>query len=286
LPATDLVARAAAASTSHAALPLWLPWAALLVVVVVRLLWFLDYLRLGRHDLAGAFTLLTSSMYTATTEPERQKNHEDAGTETDRLVDICLLAGTIAFAAWTALFAVANQTPGSEISSTTRSVLLVGAIALVAAPMVFRVPDRHTTYIGRRSFLFIGLTAVGLAFAWLAEDLLGKVPGAVVALAAVAILVVRDVLDTVGEITLQRDTVRPALAAQRAMRAAAEQEAQAAAQRANEEGRTPVAAASGPAAGPSPHEAAAQQTVAPEAGADTARRDAEAADEAAKGDAT
>lgn len=227
MPATDIGARAAIASTSHPGLPRWLPWVALLVVVVVRLLWFFDYLRVGRRDLAGAFTLLTGSMYSATSEPERQKIHENVATETDRLVDICLLAGTIAFAAWTALFAVANQTPGSEISSTTRSLLLVGAVALVAAPVVFRVPDRHTTYIGRRSALFIGLTAVGLAFASLAEDLLGKVPGAVVTLAAVAVLIVRDVLDTVGEVTLQRSTVRPALEALRvAMRAGAEQDTQ------------------------------------------------------------
>lgn len=213
MPATDIVARGAVASTSHAGLPRWLLWAALIVVVAFRLLWFLDYLRVGRRNLAGALTLLTSSLYTTTSEEERQQIHESVATETDRLVDTCLLAGTIAFAAWTALFAVANQAPGSEISSTTRSLLLVGATALVATPIVFRVPDRHTAYIGRRSGLFIGLTAVGLALASLAEDLLGKVPGILVTLAAVAVLVVRDVFDTIGEISLQRSAVGPALAA-------------------------------------------------------------------------
>jgi hypothetical protein len=212
MPAADIVARRAVASTSHAGLPRWLVWAALIVVVVVRLFWFLDYLRVGRSNLAGALTLLTSSLYKTTREEERQTIHESVATETNRLVDTCLLAGTIAFAAWTALFAVANQAPGSEISSTTRSLLLVGAAALVATPIVFRVPDRHTAYIGRRSGLFIGLTAVGLALASLAEDLLGKIPGIVVTLAAVAVLVVRDVLDTIGEISLQRSAVAQALA--------------------------------------------------------------------------
>ena len=147
-------------------------------------------------------------MYTDNKRTRTEEIHESVATETDRLVDTCLLAGTIAFAAWTALFAVADQAPGSEISSTTRSLLLVGAAALVATPIVFRVPDRHTAYIGRRSGLFIGLTAVGLALASLAEDLHGEVPGIVVTLAAMAVLVVRDVLDTIGEISLQRSTVR------------------------------------------------------------------------------
>jgi hypothetical protein len=215
MPGTDVVARAAVASTtaSNAGLPRWVLWAALIVIVVLRLLWFLDYLRLGRHNLADAFMLPTSRLYTTTSERERQKIHESVATETDRLVETCLLAGTIAFAAWTALFAVANQAPGSEISSTTRSLLLVGAAALVAAPLLFRVPDLHTTYIGRRSALFIGLTAVGLALASLAEDLLGKVPGTVVTLAAVVVLVLRDVVDTIGEIGLQRSAVGHALAA-------------------------------------------------------------------------
>jgi hypothetical protein len=246
-------------------------------------MWFLDYLRVGRRHLKAAFTLVTSSLYTATSERERQKIHESVATETDRLVDTCLLAGTIAFAAWTALFAVANQAPGSEISSTTRSLLLVGAAALVAAPIVFRVPDRYTAYIGRRSALFIGLTAVGLALASLAEDLLGKVPGIVVTLAAVAVLVLCDVFDTKGEISLQRSTVRRALetvtqvdtaigeaqdAATQAARA--EQDAQATAERVRAEAKT---------------QAAEQRAAAPEARVDTAGRDAQAADEAAKGDA-
>ena len=215
MPAIDVVAGAAAASNSDAGLPRWMLWAALILVVLVRLWWFVDYLRIGRHNLPAVFTLLTSSLYTATSEGERQKIHESVATETDRLVDTCLLAGTIAFAAWTALFVVANQAPGSEINSTTRSLLLVGAAALVAAPIVFRVPDRYTAYIGRRSALFIGLTAVGLALASLAEDLLGKVPGIVVTLAAMAVLVIRDVFDTIGEVevSLQRSAVRCALAA-------------------------------------------------------------------------
>ncbi len=333
MPATDIVARAAVASTSHAGLPRWLLWAALIVVVVLRLFWFLDYLRLGRRHLAGAFTLLTSSMYTTTSEQEREKIHESVATETDRLVDTCLLAGTIAFAAWTALFAVANQAPGSEISSTTRSLLLVGAAALVATPIVFRVPDRHTAYIGRRSGLFIGLTAVGLALASLAEDLLGEVPGIVVTLAAMAVLVVRDVLDTIGEISLQRSTVRHALApppsgaieqhaagmeqvraetqarmmemvtqvdiaireAQDAATRAenAEQDARATAERARAEVETRIAAAEASRdearAEASRYQAAAQaaeqRAAASEARPDTAGTDAQAADEAAEGDA-
>lgn len=228
---------------------------------------------------------------------------------------------------------MANQAHGSEISSTTRSLLLVGAAALVATPIVFRVPDRHTAYIGRRSGLFIGLTAVGLALASLAEDLHGEVPGIVVTLAAMAVLVVRDVLDTIGEISLQRSTVRHALApppsgaieqhaagleqvraetqarmmemvtqvdiaireAQDAATRAenAEQDARATAERARAEVETRIAAAEASRdearAEASRYQAAAQaaeqRTAASEARPDTAGTDAQAADEAAEGDA-
>lgn len=207
---TEVATKAAAASVDGGIPPLLL-WAALIAIVLARLVWFCQYMYLIRRNVKLGRTLVTSRLYEALNEAERQGVHEEVAAEVNRLVDTSLLVGAIAFAAWTALFAVAGQPPGAQVSSLSRSLLLIGAAILIAAPLLFRVPDYYLTFIGRRSALFVGLNAVGLAFASIANDLLRGPARIAVPLAVLIILAARDLSDTVGEIHLQTVTVGHAL---------------------------------------------------------------------------
>jgi hypothetical protein len=194
------------------ALPQPVLWWALAVVTAFRLAWVVLYLFIARSK--SPLKIMTSGFYSKAADQnsdagkKRQKEiHESVAAKTDRMADTCLIVGALALAAWTALFAVADQAPGSQLSSTSRSLLLVGAAALIAAPVIFRVPNVHTTYIGRRSAQFIGFTAVGLAFVSLANDLLGGIPRLVITTGGILVLVLRDICDSIAEIRFQHQLI-------------------------------------------------------------------------------
>jgi hypothetical protein len=204
---------AMATAASGGGVPSLLLWVTLLVVALTRFAWFCQYMILIRRNLKLGLTMVTSKLYQALDEAERQDVHEKIAAEVNRLVDTSLLVGTLALAAWTALFAFAAQSSSTQISSGSRGLLLVGAGTLISAPLLFRVPDYYLTLIGRRSALFIGLTAVGLAFASIANDVLRGPARIIVPLVIVIILAVRELSDTISEIRLQAVTVGRALAA-------------------------------------------------------------------------
>jgi hypothetical protein len=196
-----------AAATAGFALPRPLLWLALATVAAARLAWLVLYLVFARGS--SPLNPMTSTPYPAASEHARAEIHQGVAAETNRMADTCLIVGTLALGAWTALFVVAGQGPAAELSPASRSLLLVGAAVLIAAPVIFRVPDLHTSYIGRRSAQFIGFTAVGLAFASLANDLLGGFPRLAVTAAAILLLVGRDLCDTIGEIRFEHQLLRP-----------------------------------------------------------------------------
>jgi hypothetical protein len=202
---------AVTSAAAGAGFPRVLFWLALAVIAGVRFLWLVLYLVFARKR--SPLTLLTSELYQGGDDERRRTVHQGVAAETNRLADTSLLVGALALAAWTALFVVADQAPASHVSTTSRSLLLVGAAVLIAVPIFFRVPDRHTTYIGRRSGQYIGFSAVGLAFASVANDLLGGAPGYLLAAGGTVALVLRDVLDTIGEIKDERDLLKPAASA-------------------------------------------------------------------------
>lgn len=194
-----------------ASFPPTLLWWALIIVALLRVSWFAHYGLLARDHLMLSRTLVTSRLYGALDERSLGDIHANIAAEANRLIDTSLVVGAIAFAAWTALFAVAAQPPASHISSTSRDLLLLGSGILIAAPTLFRVPDFHLTYMGRRSALFVGLTAVCLSLASIADDLLHGYARLLVPLAIAVAVVVRDVIDTIGEMRLQAKLVAPAL---------------------------------------------------------------------------
>lgn len=193
---------AASAGIGASALPRSLFWWALAVVAAFRLVWLALYLYFGRDK--QPLKLLTSELYSPTGGDDDQNRklgiHQRVAAATDHLSETCLIVGTLALAAWTALFVVQGQTPGLRVSPTSRSLLLVGAAVFIAAPIFFRIPDYHTTYIGRRSAQFIGFTAVGLALTSLANDLLGGTLRLVITAGGVIALVLRDICDSIQEI--------------------------------------------------------------------------------------
>ncbi len=194
---------AKAATASGAGVVPQLLWAALIVIGLARLAWFGHYLFLVRRNLRAGISLPTSRLYGALSDAERQSVHEGVAAEANRLADTSLVVGALAVAAWTALFAVADQPPGLRISAPSRDLLLAGGAILIMAPLLFRVPDTHLTFIGRRSGLFAGLSAVGLAFGSIAYDLLHGPAQVAIPLLIMITLVVRDLGDTAGEIRLQ-----------------------------------------------------------------------------------
>jgi hypothetical protein len=202
----------AASARAAGGLPAPYLWAALAVVVAVRLAWLMSYLVLARRNLVAGFRLLTSELYQAPTDTRRAEIHQSVAAEVNRLADTCLVVGALALAAWAALFAVADQPAGSQVRPTTRALLVLGAAVLIAAPVFFRVPDLYLSYLGRSSALFTGLTAVGLAFASLGDDLLRGVLRIAIPLAAAIVLVARDLVDVSGEIRGLAAEVQPVLA--------------------------------------------------------------------------
>jgi hypothetical protein len=183
-------------------------WDGLALVVLFRLVWLGCYFQIaGRRS----FKLLTRSLYSAP-DPQRRDIHQRVASVTESLLDNCVVVGAIALAAWTALFAVARTPPADELTPTTRALLLVGAAVLITAPILFRQPDRHLSYIGRTIALFVGLEAVGLSLASLARDLLHGSVGLAIALIVVIVLVARDCVDSVNAIRYLHLLVKPGIA--------------------------------------------------------------------------
>jgi hypothetical protein len=179
-------------------------WAALCLVVFLRIFWMGCYFQVARRQ---SFALQTSALY-----DDPAKVHQGVATVTQRLVETCLVVGALALAAWTALFAVARQAPADELSATTRALLLVGAAVLICAPLVFRKPDRYFSYIGWSIALYTGLTAVGLSLASIANDLLHGGVGVGIGLSIVVVLVARDVKDSISSVEELYRFVRPKVA--------------------------------------------------------------------------
>lgn len=170
-------------------------WSGLALVVLFRLAWLAKYVCVaGRRSLR----LLTSQLYDVD-EDAGGAIHQSVAAVTEKLLENCLIVGTLALAAWTALFAVAEQPPAKELTSTTRFLLLVGSAVLICAPMVFREPDRHLSYIGRSSTLYTGLAAVGLSLASIFYDLVHWWAGMAIAAAVAVVLVGRDIVESVTE---------------------------------------------------------------------------------------
>ncbi|OXM60009.1 hypothetical protein CF165_44750 [Amycolatopsis vastitatis] len=123
----------------------------------------------------------------------------------ERQLDTSLVGGSVALAAWTQLFVSSESTPGSSISDTSLSLLFIGALALIAAPILFRTEGIHLTFIGRETGSHLGFGLVILSLLSMAADL--SISWLITALAVLvgALLVLRDVSEVTRHVQLQNE---------------------------------------------------------------------------------
>lgn len=168
----------------------------LLAVVVVavagRIGWFGDYLRrcwqgtrTKQQRVRRAWrTARRTSNQLQRGKPERHFRLLDL--EAHRL-DIVLVGGSIALAAWTQLF-VANS---DQLSDRTLNLLLAGAACLIAGPLVWRSEGTHLTMMGRLSSLETGFTLIAATLASVTVDLDNEL-AMTIALVAMLVIGLRD----------------------------------------------------------------------------------------------
>ncbi|TDW14322.1 hypothetical protein [Kribbella kalugense] len=166
---------------------------ALVVVVLAgRILWFGDYLRRCLHGAGHG----NGRVLRAWTIARRTSNRFQGGDTKRHLrllelearrLDIVLVGGSIALAAWTQLF-VANS---AHLSGRTLNLLLAGAACLIGGPLVWRSVGGHLTMMGRISALETGYTLIAVTLASIAIDLENRT-AMTIALIAMLVIGMRD----------------------------------------------------------------------------------------------
>jgi hypothetical protein len=143
------------------------------------------------------------SFYQQLSDEARKETHRRLLEETEAVVQTALVIGAIALATWVGLFATAGQAPVSTLNHSISGLMLAGGSILITSPILFRVRGRYLTFLGRCAGLYLGLTALGLALALVASDLLHGWPGDVLAIFGLGTLVGRDLLDSFEELLMQ-----------------------------------------------------------------------------------
>jgi hypothetical protein len=179
---------------------------------VIRLLWPVDYLRRFYRSTSGAawherprFSLqrsmgaTTSALEGSTTAGD----HQAALGVSDKQLDTSLVGGSIGLAAWTQLFVSSSSGPAQALKPETLSLLFAGCLILLSAPLFFRVPGLHMTYIGRECGSSLGFALVTISLFSMMADLLA--PGWIwIPVVIATLLVVRDAADVIQQLLLQR----------------------------------------------------------------------------------
>lgn len=177
--------------------------AVVVVVVLGRIVWFGDYFRRCWKGTSGGTQRRHRTWQTARRSSNRlqegkpERHHRLLDREAHRL-DIILVGGSIALAAWTQLFVADSQ----RLSDRTLNLLLAGAACLIAGPLVWRSEGGHLTMMGRLSSLEVGFTLIAATLASVAVDLDNDV-AMTVALVAMVVVGVRDLFALRGWV---RDT--------------------------------------------------------------------------------
>lgn len=198
-------------------------WGLLVLVVAVRLVWWLRYLQLSvrhRDSSTTAWQGAWSALHLVTAdrlqriqggdvdpdefEQELASLHEELlGVPRAQRNDI-LIVGSLALAAWTQLAASSTSNVTGRLSDSTRGLLFAGVIVLIAGPMAFRAPGMHVTYMGLQTAHHVGYTAVVLSLSEALPELFGR--GWLAAGAALAAMIVlRDFFDVRDEMRINKD---------------------------------------------------------------------------------
>ncbi|WP_143268835.1 hypothetical protein [Amycolatopsis vastitatis] len=183
------------------------------VLAAGRAVWIGDYLRrcaiaAPGHGMTWVKAVITGIRVTTTSKLEGYRTealHQATLGLSERQLDTSLVGGSVALAAWTQLFVSSESTPGSSISDTSLSLLFIGALALIAAPILFRTEGIHLTFIGRETGSHLGFGLVILSLLSMAADL--SISWLITALAVLvgALLVLRDVSEVTRHVQLQNE---------------------------------------------------------------------------------
>ncbi|WP_328447582.1 hypothetical protein OG780_12420 [Streptomyces sp. NBC_00386] len=107
-------------------------------------------------------------------------------------LDASMLGGTIAAAAWSVIFVVDKpDEPASRLSGVSVGLLFLGAVVLIAGPILAREGDRHFGLLLREAAIYVGFNAILFSFCSMAIELASTAWG-VVALAIVVCATIRE----------------------------------------------------------------------------------------------
>jgi len=192
-------------------------WALLLAVVAVRLALCGQYLLLGTRNpsdptrkgwsalsatLRQTTTELSLRRATSVTADKARQRHTALLAAARRQQATILTVGSLALAAWTQFAAAGDGSLASRLPDTTRSLLFVGVIALIAGSVLFRAEGSHITYIGREAAYAAGYAAIVLSLASAIRVVL-SLP-AWIGLALAALVMLRDWTETLTLMRLDR----------------------------------------------------------------------------------
>jgi hypothetical protein len=97
---------------------------------------------------------------------QRGKWHASTLEGARRQEETILILGSLALAAWTQLYAAAGtESLAADLSDTTRALLFVGVIMLIAGSVLFRAEGLHITLMGRELARAVGYAAVVFSLA-------------------------------------------------------------------------------------------------------------------------
>jgi hypothetical protein len=197
--------------------PFWY-WALLLAVVVARLAWCAQYLVLavrnpaaptlrGLASIQAALKQTTTQLSLRKEAPESKRKlgpqrHKSLLEATRRQVDTILVLGSLALAAWTQFAAADDGTLAASLPDTTRSLLFVGVIALIAGSVLFRAEGSHFTYVGRETAYAAGYAAIVFSLASAIQTVLGG--PAWIGMALALLVAIRDWVEVVVRMGMDR----------------------------------------------------------------------------------
>ncbi|GAA4529098.1 hypothetical protein [Amycolatopsis samaneae] len=178
-----------------------------------RAVWIADYLRRCAKAAPGhgidKIKAATKGIRTTTTSKligyHDETLHKTTLGLSERQLDTSLVGGSVALAAWTQLFVSSDSTRGSHLSNTSLSLLFIGALALISAPILFRTEGIHLTYVGRESGSYVGFGLVILSLLSMAADLSINWFVTVLVVLLGVLLTVRDVIEVTRHVQLQHD---------------------------------------------------------------------------------
>jgi hypothetical protein len=197
-------------------------WGLFILVVAVRLAWWIRYLQLSvrhRDGVTTARRAAWSALHLVTADRLQRIQGDDldpdefeqqlAGLHKELLGvpraqrnDI-LLVGSLALAAWTQLAASSGSGVAARLSDSTRGLLFAGVIILIAGPMAFRSPGMHVTYMGLQTAHHVGYAAVLLSLSEALPELFGR-RWLAVGVALAATIVLRDLFDVRDEMSMNK----------------------------------------------------------------------------------